>query len=74
MLSLAQRWVHHAIVNVAVKFSLFRSLQNELNHFEAVTFVNCAVVTLHAEVLKDEMRTFFEHRVVESLEVKLAQV
>ena len=64
----------HAIVQIAVKFGGLAALKDELDHFEAVTLVECAVVTLHGEVAEDQARSLLYERLVKALEVELVQV
>lgn len=44
-----------------------------MDDFERVTLVNCPVVTLHAEVFKDKLRSFFQYDMVETLEIKFVK-
>ena len=71
MLAFAHCRVLHAIVDIAIELGTFRSFHDELNDLEAVSFVHCPVVTSHAEVLEDELWTFFEQCLIKSLEVEL---
>ena len=53
MLALTHRWVLHAVVNVAIELGALRALENELDHFKAVSLIDCPVITLHAKVFED---------------------
>lgn len=46
----------HAIVEVAIKLGGFAALKDELNHLEAVTLIERAVVALHGKVAEDQAR------------------
>ena len=53
MLALTHRWVLHAVVNVAIELGALRALEDELDHFKAVSLIDCPVITLHAKVFED---------------------
>ena len=53
MLALTHRWVLHAVVYVAIELGTLSALEDKLDHFKAISLIDCPVITLHAKVFED---------------------
>ena len=70
MLALTHRWVLHAVVYVAIELGALSALEDELDHFKAISLIDCPVITLHAKVFEDKVGAFFQQGVIEALEIE----
>ena len=53
VLAFTHRRMLHAVVYVAIELGAFRALEDELDHFKAISLIDCPVITLHAKVFED---------------------